>query len=149
MIIEGSEAWKDLLGKRGYGSASKAVPRRRNWRNGIYPAPVYVATFADGRTTRMSFWNRMGKPWDVERGRVLCASWHRILTGQDHEIVTGHVEHDGQVQDTTTKPARKRVTAKQLKATLAAIIRLTELPADQQAREAVRLVAEAQELIAA
>ena len=81
MIIEGSEAWRDLLGKRGYGSAPKAVPLKRNWRNGIYPAPVYVATFADLKTVRMSFWNRIGKPWDVERGRAPCASWHRTMTG--------------------------------------------------------------------
>ena len=47
MIIEGSEAWKDLLGKRGYGSAPKAVSLKRDWLRGIYPAPVYVATFAD------------------------------------------------------------------------------------------------------
>ncbi len=149
MIIEGSEAWKDLLGQRGYGSAPKAVSLKRDWRNGIYPAPVYVATFADGQTIRMSFWNRIGKPWDVERGRALCASWHRTLTGQDCDIINGHVEHNGQVKDTDTKPARKRVTAKQLKTTLAAIIRLPEVPAEEQASEALRLVAEAQELIAA
>ncbi len=149
MIIEGSEAWRDLLGKRGYGSAPKAVSLKRDWLKGIYPAPVYVATFADLKTVRMSFWNRIGKPWDVERGRALCASWHRTMTGLDHEIVAGHVEHDGQLQDTATKPARKRVTTKQLKATLAAIIGLTELPADHQAREAARLVAEALEMISA
>ena len=149
MIIEGSEAWKDLLGQRGYGSAPKAVPRKRDWRNGIYPAPVYVATFADLKTVRMSFWNRVGKPWDVERGRALCASWHRTMTGLDCDIIAGHVEHNGQIQDTASKPAHKRVTAKQLKSTLAAIIRLPELPANQQASEALRLVAEAQELIAA
>ena len=64
-------------------------------------------------------------------------------------MIAGHVEHDGQVQNTATKPAHKRITVKQLKATLAAIIRLPELPADQQVSEAARLVAEAQELIAA
>ena len=78
-----------------------------------------------------------------------CASWHRTMTGQDREIVAGHVEHAGQVQDTATKPARKRVTAKQLKATLAAILRLTELLATEQPEAALRLVAEAQELIEA
>ncbi len=149
MIIEGSEAWKNLLGKRGYGSAPKAVPLKRNWRNGIYPAPVYVATFADGMTVRMSFWNHIGKPWDIDRGRALCTSWHRTLTGQDLDMITGHVEHDGQVQDTTIKAARKRITVKELKAMLAAILGLPELPAEQQASEAARLVAEAQELIAA
>ena len=149
MIIEGSEAWRDLLGKRGYGSAPRAVPLKRDWLKGIYPAPVYVATFADLKTVRMSFWNRIGKPWDVERGRTLCKSWHRTMTGTDCNIIAGHVEHDGQVQETTTKPARKRVTAKQLRDTLAAIIRLPELPNADQADAARRLVAEAQELIAA
>ncbi len=97
----------------------------------------------------MSFWSRIGKPWDVDRGRALCASWHRTMTGQDHEIIAGHVEYAGQVQDTATKPARRRVTTKQLKATLAAILRLTELPAAEQPEAALRLVTEAQELIAA
>ena len=149
MVIEGSEAWKDLLGKRGYGSAPKAVSLKRDWLKGVYPAPIYVATFADGATIRMSFWNRVGKPWDIERGRALCRNWHRTCTGTERLIVAGHVEHCGIRQPTQAPPARKRVTTKQLKTTLAAIIRLPELPAEQQATEAMRLVAEAQELIAA
>ena len=149
MVTEGSEAWKDLLGQRGYGSAPKAVSLKRDWLKGIYPAPVYMATFADLKTVRMSFWNRIGKPWDVQRGRALCKSWHRTMTGTDCNIIAGHVEHDGQVQETTTRLARKRVTAKQLKATLAAIIHLPELPIADQAEAARRLVAEARELIAA
>jgi hypothetical protein len=149
MIIEGTEAWANMLGKRGYGSAPKAVPMKRDWRNGIYPVPVYVATFADGQTIRMSFWNRIGKPWDVQRGRALCASWHRTMTGRDCDIIAGHVEHDGHVQDTAAKPARKRVTTKQLKTALANLIRLPELPIADQADAARRLVAEARELIAA
>ena len=148
MIIEGSKAWRDLLGKRGYGSAPKAVSRRRDWLRGIYPPPVYVATFPDGQTIRMSFWNRIGKPWDADRGRRLCASWHRTMTGTDCNIIAGHVEHDGTIQDTATKPARKRITTKQLKTTLSAILGLPELPAEQQASEALHLVAEARELIA-
>ncbi len=71
------------------------------------------------------------------------------MTGQEHEIIAGHVEHGGTIQNTTAKPARKRVTAKQLKITLAAIIRLPELPVGDQADAARRLVAEARELIAA
>lgn len=39
----------------------------------IYPPPVYVATFADGTTCRMSFWSQAGKPFNFERGRRLCA----------------------------------------------------------------------------
>ncbi len=89
MITEGSKAWSDLLGKRGYGSAPKAVPTKRDWLKGIYPAPVYVAAFTDGMTIRMSFWNRVGKPWDVGRGQALCASWHRTMTGQDHDMIFG------------------------------------------------------------
>ncbi len=71
------------------------------------------------------------------------------MTGQDHDMIAGHVEHDGQIQDTDTKPARKRVTTKQLKTALANLIRLPELPIADQADAARRLVAEARELIAA
>ena len=149
MIIEGTEAWADMLGKRGPAPAPKAISMKRDWLRGIYPAPVYVATFRDGETVRMSFWNKIGKPWDHERGRALCKNWHRTCTGQDCNIVAGHVEHDGIRQPTQEPPRRKRVTTKQLKATLAAIIRLPELPTADQAEAARRLVAEARELIAA
>ncbi len=162
MITEGSEAWRDLLGQRGYGSAPKAVPLKRDWRNGIYPAPVYVATFPDGKTVRMSFWSRAGKPLDYDRGRRLCEHWHDTIAGEPglpSWATAGHVEVNDafagrdpffiphEVPPKT--PARKRVTTKRLKATLAAIIHLPELPADQQTSEALRLVAEARELIAA
>lgn len=149
MVIEGSKAWRDLLGKRGPAPAPKAVTVKRDWRRRIYPAPVYVATFADGATVRMSFWNRVGKPWDVERGRMLCRNWHRTCTGTDLPMLTGHVEHCGIPQAIPVPVARKRVTAKQLKATLAAILRLPELPTRDQPAAALRLVTEAQELIAA
>ena len=149
MVIEGSKAWRDLLGKRGYGAAPKAVSLKRDWLKGIYPVPVYVATFADGRTVRMSFWNKVGKPWDAERGRALCKSWHRTLTGTDRLIVAEHVEHCGARQRPQEATQRKRVTVKQLRDTLAAIIRLPELPSADQADAARRLVAEARELIAA
>ena len=149
MVIEGSKAWSDLLSKRGYGSAPKAVSLKRDWLKGIYPPPVYVATFADGRTVRMTFWNKVGKPWDAERGRRLCKGWHRTMTGTERMIVAGHVEHDGRIQDTTTKSARKRGATKQLKTVLASLIQLPELPIADQADAARRLVAEARELIAA
>ena len=77
-------------------------------------------------------------------------NWHRTMTGQASDIIAGHVEHGGTIQDTTTKPARKRVTTKQLKTVLVAnLIRLPELPIADQAETARRLVAEARELIAA
>ena len=149
MITEGSEAWRDLLGKRGYGSAPKAIAIKRDWLRGVYPAPTYIATFADGRTVRMSFWNRVGKPWDVGRGRALCASWHRTMTGTERLIVAGHVEHCGVRQQPQEATQRKRVTVKQLRDTLAAILRLPELPTADRADAARRLAAEARELIAA
>jgi hypothetical protein len=40
----------------------------------VWPAPVYVATFADGATIRLSFATKLGKPLDYERGRNLCCS---------------------------------------------------------------------------
>ena len=149
MIIEGSKEWRYLYKNRPIGSPTRNFPRRRDWCNGIYPAPVYVATFPDGQVIRMSFWTKAGKPLDHERGRRLCASWHRTMTGQSLDIVAGHIEHDGTIQDTTTRPARKRVTTKQLKTTLAAILGLPELPIADQAEAARRLVTEARELIAA
>lgn len=36
---------------------------------GIWPPPVYVATFAGGETIRMSYWSRAGKPLDHDAGR--------------------------------------------------------------------------------
>lgn len=39
---------------------------------GIWPPPVYVATFADGSTVRMSYHSRAGKALDFARGRQLC-----------------------------------------------------------------------------
>ena len=39
---------------------------------GVWPPPVYVATFADGEVVRMSYHSRAGKPLDHERGRRLC-----------------------------------------------------------------------------
>ena len=79
-------------GSDGYGPAPKAVSLKRDWLKSVYPAPVYVATFADLTTVRMSFWNRIGKPWDVDRGRALCASWHQTMTGLDLDMIAGHVE---------------------------------------------------------
>ncbi len=40
MVIEGTKAWADMLGKRGYGSAPKAVSLKRDWLKGIYLPPV-------------------------------------------------------------------------------------------------------------
>ena len=60
----------------------------------VFPAPVYVAKFADNQVVRMSFWSPAGEPLDFERGRRLCKSWHRTVTGADHNM-TGHVEWDG------------------------------------------------------
>lgn len=39
----------------------------------MWPYPVYVATFADGTTQRMSFASPAGKPIDFDRGRRLLA----------------------------------------------------------------------------
>ena len=61
---------------------------------GIFPPPVIECIFADGQVVRMSFWSQFGKPWDIGRGRRLCKNYHRTLTGQEHDIIAGHVEHD-------------------------------------------------------
>lgn len=51
--------------------------------NGIRPAPVYVATFADGTVGRCSFWSQGGKPIDVAAGRrTAVALWARPEKGE-------------------------------------------------------------------
>lgn len=45
---------------------------------GMWPAPVYVATFADGTVGRHSFYSQAGKPLDFERGRNgACWLWRK------------------------------------------------------------------------
>ena len=49
---------------------------RKARKQGIYPAPVYVATFANGEVGRMSFYSPLGKPFDFDYGRrVVCGAW--------------------------------------------------------------------------
>lgn len=38
----------------------------------VRPAPVYVATLADGSVVRLSFWQEVGKPLDLTHGRRLA-----------------------------------------------------------------------------
>jgi len=46
----------------------------KDWKGGLYPAPVYEATLADGRVVRASFWTKAGKPIDYEAGRRTIAA---------------------------------------------------------------------------
>lgn len=73
----------------------------------IYPFPVYVATFGDGTTGRLSFWSAQGKPMNFERGRAavaICYARPDHVTGMramarawpPAVIVAGHVEWNGE-----------------------------------------------------
>jgi hypothetical protein len=86
--------------------------------NSIWPLPVYVATFANGETARLSFGSPLGKPLDFARGRrMVCHAardWQNepgAVTTRGHwtndhpyyatppraDIVDGRVEVDGDV----------------------------------------------------
>lgn len=55
--------------------APNGCPLKAAWRGAaMYPAPVYVATFADGTIGRHSFSNKAGAAIDFERGRA-GAAW--------------------------------------------------------------------------
>jgi hypothetical protein len=60
---------------------------RRNL-TGIWPAPVYVGTFADGEVVRMSFWSQQGKPIDFDRGRrgVMLALGNERTRAKAHPV---------------------------------------------------------------
>jgi hypothetical protein len=72
-----------------------------------YPFPVYVATFPNDETARLSFWSPQGKPFDFERGRrAVAACWSRpegargfATTYPPRPIIDGHVEWNGERHD--------------------------------------------------
>ena len=141
-------------------SGKRYVPKGKSMgaiRKGVYPYPTYRAEFGDGTVIRMSFWSQAGKPWDFNLGRRLCEHWYHTSTGAAAEAIAGEVQQSGDIQAADPRfsdwaeeaPTRKRVTARQLKATLAAILELPSLPAERQHVEAERLVSEARELLAA
>ena len=68
----------------------KVRRRARNVRGGCkgrYPAPVAVATFANGRKISMSFWSQQGKPLDWKRAARVCISGYRCQYRIDTRIV--------------------------------------------------------------
>lgn len=77
--------------------------RKGTWH---WPPPVYVAAYADGHATRMSFASPGGKPIDVEAARHQ-ALLHRPVkvyspeyplgmpTGEHVAMMAFHVEHNG------------------------------------------------------
>lgn len=78
---------------------------RKSRKQGIYPAPVYVATFANGEIGRMSFYSPLGKPFDFDYGRrVLCGAWGHPITLPSYDaiypprtdLIAGYVEHNGE-----------------------------------------------------
>lgn len=61
-------------------------------RKGMWPGPVYEAHFGDGTIGRMSFWSRDGRPFDFNRGRLVCS---KVTTAHGKTITDGFVEHNG------------------------------------------------------
>ena len=98
-------------------------------RKGLWPGPVYEAHFTDGTTGRMSFWSKAGKPFDFDRGRRVLA-----MCNADKTIVAGYVERDAPREPWVRVPdpffngaveqeaPRKRVTARQLRTALQAVL---------------------------
>ncbi len=104
-------------------------------RKALYPWPVYQAEFQDGTIGRMTFYQEAGKPWDFQRGRRLCQQyWGKpVVAGVVEQNFSGHVELSQPWQriddPMTAEPVkRKRVTAKQLKAMLARMMELPDVP---------------------
>lgn len=106
-----------------------------------YPLAVYVATFADGETARLSVGARKGKV-DFDRARRLVAHLWREIDLSDAsvywsappraDIVAGHVEHDGKIiADPHFAPAnvvelpRRRVKADPVDGVLSALDKLS------------------------
>ncbi len=58
-------------------------------KKGVYPDPSYEAHFANGRVVRMSFWTKEKKPWDIDRGRRLCA---RIAEREGTSVADGFID---------------------------------------------------------
>lgn len=56
----------------------------------LLPYPVYVARFADGSTSRLSFWSAAKKPINFARGYNVSLLIH------ERKPVAGHVEWNGQ-----------------------------------------------------
>lgn len=108
-------------------------------RNGIWPCPVYVATFADGTTGRCSFYSPKGKPIDVAHGRKVAGVLYArpdgapcytfFQTYPPRQVTSGHVEWNGETiaddmgvgKAVTRKANTKPSTAVALKRALAAL----------------------------
>lgn len=86
-------------------------------RQGVYPYPVYVATYESGRVLRMTVWQRAGKPWDFARARPMFE--------RRGVLASGHIEWNGETYPdpmTNEAPKAKRVTAKQLRSELTRVV---------------------------
>ena len=98
-------------------------------RKGMMPGPIYEAHFADGSIGRMSFWSKVGKPFDFERGRRVLSMCY------EKPIIAGYVERDAAGEPWIRMPdpfftngaveqetRRKRVTARQLRTALQSLL---------------------------
>ena len=113
--------WQDLCARH---NARKTLAQlRKGWFGSS--APRYVATFTDGSTVRVSFWQAKGKPYDFARGRKVA------IGTSGRTIVRGHVEHEipGQapvrIEDPMTDSQAKAV-APSYRAVLEALVSAIE-----------------------
>src|SRR5262249_12319538 len=61
-------------------------------------SPVFVATFVDGNTTRMTTYHESLKKLDIERGKKPARHAYRSRTGKEApEFAKAHFEHDGEL----------------------------------------------------
>jgi len=60
-------------------------------------SPTFVATFADGETTRMTTY-QAGKRLDLKRGvRLACAAYESRTKQKSPPIAEAHYERDGEI----------------------------------------------------
>ncbi len=80
---------------------------------GMWPAPVYIAHYSDGKVRRMSFWSKVGQPMDTERGKRLCLS-----VDPTRHLVYGEIDLDGDIRPvesfSTKKPRVSNVKVRML-----------------------------------
>lgn len=88
--------------------------------HGHQPAPVYVATYADGQARRFSFYSDARKPIDFARGFNAALILGRSVP------TAGHVEHDGATIEDPHFTAAMAPPAKRPRAASAAV-RLAKL----------------------
>lgn len=91
-------------------------------RKGIWPAPVYEATFTDFSVHRISFWSRTGKPLDFDTGRKLCSSLVHLPVIAGCVYLGNNIFTDPYFEAPIVKIKPKRITTATLKRLLSRVL---------------------------